>query len=77
MYFKLIIMPTPNQYDKSRDEIRKNIRETLGMRVPTSANTSLPISKEEIVETKSIDSQILQELQQIKILLKQLVEKIS
>ena len=33
--------------------------------------------KEETVETKSIDSQILQELQQIKILLKQLVEKIS
>ena len=70
-------MPTPNQYDKSRDEIRKNIRETLGMRVPTSTNTSIPIGKEETVETKSIDSQILQELQQIKILLKQLVEKIS
>ena len=70
-------MPTPNEYDKSRDEIRKNIRETLGMRVPTSTNTSPPISKEEIDETKSIDSQILQELQQIKILLKQLVEKIS
>ena len=70
-------MPTPNQYDKSRDEIRKNIRETLGMRVPTSTNTSLHISKEETVETKSIDFQILQELQQIKILLKQLVEKIS
>ncbi len=69
-------MPTPNEYDKSRDEIRKNIRETLGMRVPTSTNTSKPISKEETVETKSIDSQILQELQQIKILLKQLVEKI-
>ena len=70
-------MPTPNEYDKSRDEIRKNIRETLGMRVPTSTNTSIPIGKEETVETKSIDSQILQELQQIKILLKQLVEKIS
>ena len=70
-------MPTPNQYDKSRDEKRKNIRETLGMRVPTSTNTSIPIGKEETVETKSIDSQILQELQQIKILLKQLVEKIS
>ena len=70
-------MPTPNQYDKSRDEIRKNIRETLCMRVPTSTNTSIPISKEETVETKSIDFQILQELQQIKILLKQLVEKIS
>ena len=70
-------MPTPNQYDKSRDEIRKNIRESLGMRVPTSTNTSIPIGKEETVETKSIDSQILQELQQIKILLKQLVEKIS
>ena len=47
------------------------------MRVPTSTDTSLPISKDEKVETKSIDSQILQELQQIKILLKQLVEKIS
>ena len=69
-------MPTPNEYDKSRDEIRKNIREALGMRVPISTDTSLPISKDEKVETKSIDSQILQELQQIKILLKQLVEKI-
>lgn len=68
-------MPTPEEYEQSRNEIRQQIRETLGMRVPESG-TKLPSVKNEKQDVSNpIDVQILKELKAIKSLLQKLLDK--
>jgi len=66
-------MPTPKQYDKSRNKIRQEIREKLGMRVPESDSQSVIQKSKE--ETKPVDVQILEEIKAIKEILKKLLDK--
>ena len=68
-------MPTPEEYEQSRNEIRQQIRETLGMRVPES-NSKLPsVNNEKQNVSNPIDVQILKELKAIKSLLQKLLDK--
>tara|TARA_B100001013_G_scaffold32868_1_gene17802 strand:+ start:669 stop:875 length:207 start_codon:yes stop_codon:yes gene_type:complete len=68
-------MPTPEQYDKSRDEIRQQIRETLGMKVPESSS-NLPSMKNEVPDNdKPVDVQILEEIKAIKEILQKLLDR--
>ena len=68
-------MPTPEEYEQSRNKIRQQIRETLGMRVPES-DSKLPFAKNEQQDvSNSIDFQILEELKAIKSLLQKLLDK--
>ena len=53
-------MPTPEQYDKSRNEIRQEIRKKLGMKVPESDSQSVIQKSKD--ETKPVDIQILEEI---------------
>ena len=68
-------MPTPEQYDKSRNKIRQQIRESLGMRVPESNSKLGSIINERNDDSKPIDVQILEELKAIKELLQKLLDK--
>ena len=68
-------MPTPEQYDQSRNKIRQQIRESLGMRVPESNSKLGSIINERHVDSKPIDVQILEELKAIKELLQKLLDK--
>ena len=66
-------MPTPEQYDKSRNEIRQEIRKKLGMKVPESDSQSVIQKSKD--ETKPVDIQILEEIKAIKEILKKLLDK--
>nr|AIF11770.1 hypothetical protein [uncultured marine thaumarchaeote KM3_53_E03] len=68
-------MPTPEEYEQSRNEIRQQIRETLGMRVPESDSKLPSVKKEKQDVSNSIDVQILEELKTIKSLLQKLLDK--
>ena len=68
-------MPTPEEYEQSRNEIRQQIRETLGMRVPESDSKLPSVKKEKQDVSNSIDVQILEELKAIKSLLQKLLDK--
>ena len=66
-------MPTPEQYDKSRNEIRQEIRKKLGMKVPESDSQSVIQKSKD--ETKPVDIQILEEIKAIKEILKKFLDK--
>ncbi len=68
-------MPTPEEYEQSRNEIRQQIRETLGMRVPESGTKSPSVKNEKQDVSNPIDVQILKELKAIKSLLQKLLDK--
>ena len=68
-------MPTPEEYEQSRNEIRQQIRETLGMRVPESDSKLPSVKNEKQDVSNSIDVQILEELKAIKSLLQKLLDK--
>ena len=68
-------MPTPEEYEQSRNEIRQQIRETLGMRVPESDSKLPSVKKDKQDVSNSIDVQILVELKAIKSLLQKLLDK--
>ncbi len=68
-------MPTPEEYEQSRNEIRQQIRETLGMRVPESDSTLSSVNNEKQNVSNPIDVQILKELKAIKSLLQKLLDK--
>ena len=68
-------MPTPEEYEQSRNEIRQQIRETLGMRVPESDSKLPSVKNEKQDVSNSIDVQILEELKTIKSLLQKLLDK--
>lgn len=68
-------MPTPEEYDRSRNEIQQQIRAKLGMRVPGSQFKSSSMKGKTEDKEKSIDVQILEEIKSIKEILKQLLEK--
>ena len=68
-------MPTPEEYEQSRNEIRQQIRETLGMRVPESDSELPSVNNEKQNVSNPIDVQILKELKAIKSLLQKLLDK--
>ena len=68
-------MPTPEEYDRSRNEIQQQIRDKLGMRVPGSQFKSSSMKGKTEDKEKTIDVQILEEIKSIKEILKQLLEK--
>ena len=68
-------MPTPEEYEQSRNEIRQQIRETFGMRVPESDSELPSVNNEKQNVSKPIDVQILKELKAIKSLLQKLLDK--
>ena len=68
-------MPTPEEYDRSRNEIQQQIRDKLGMRVPGSQFKSSSMKGKMEDKEKPIDVQILEEIKSIKEILKQLLEK--
>ena len=67
-------MPTPEEYDKSRNEIRQQIREKLGMKVPDSGINLPPLLTESEEQEKQVGEQILEELKAIKEILRRLLE---
>jgi len=68
-------MPTPEEYDRSRNAIQQQIRDKLGMRVPGSQFKSSSMKGKTEDKEKPIDVQILEEIKSIKEILKQLLEK--
>tara|TARA_B100000029_G_scaffold240706_1_gene237875 strand:- start:885 stop:1091 length:207 start_codon:yes stop_codon:yes gene_type:complete len=68
-------MPTPEQYEQSRNQIRQQIREKLGMKTPSLETRLDDTVTEPNNDPNPLEAQILEELRQIKLLLQKLVAK--
>ena len=68
-------MPTPEQYEQSRNQIRQQIREKLGMKTPSLETRLDDTVTEPNKDPNPLETQILEELRQIKLLLQKLVAK--
>tara|TARA_Y100001960_G_C14127734_1_gene565333 strand:+ start:59 stop:265 length:207 start_codon:yes stop_codon:yes gene_type:complete len=68
-------MPTPEQYEQSRNQIRQQIREKLGMKTPSLETRLDDTVTEPNNDPNPLETQILEELRQIKLLLQKLVAK--
>ena len=68
-------MPTPEQYEQSRNQIRQQIREKLGMKTPSLETRLDDTVTEPNNDSNPLETQILEELRQIKLLLQKLVAK--
>ena len=68
-------MPTPEQYEQSRNQIRQQIREKLGMKTPSLGTRLDDTVTEPNKDPNPLETQILEELRQIKLLLQKLVAK--
>ena len=68
-------MPTPEQYEQSRNQIRQQIRAKLGMKIPSLETRLDDTVTEPNKDPNPLETQILEELRQIKLLLQKLVAK--
>ena len=68
-------MPTPEQYEQSRNQIRQQIRDKLGMKTPSLETRLDDTVTEPNKDPNPLETQILEELRQIKLLLQKLVAK--